>query len=255
VSTPDGLESERGLLFDSVGDLYDIARPHYPTALYDAIAELIPPPANALEIGAGSGQATVDLAQLGYHVIAIEPGPRMAALLLQKLVVFPNCQIWTGRFEDWNEETKFDLVTGGTSLHWLELATMPRRVAAVMRPGGILAPFWGEFKNLPEFQAGLDRVYERHPGGYSAGSHRGEVLGAIETSGLFSSLPEVTTAVDLSYTTDQYLRLVQTFSETLAMSANERESFIEEIRWVIDQEFDGRIPKKFVTTLSPFRLK
>jgi hypothetical protein len=39
------------------------------------------------------------------------------------------------------------------------------------------------------------------------------------------------------------------------MSASERASFIREVRRVMDQEFDGRIRKKFVTTLSPFRLK
>jgi trans-aconitate methyltransferase len=202
MSTPEDQESARGSLFDSVADLYDSVRPYYPTAIYDALTELVPPRAHALEIGAGSGQATVDLAQRGYYVIAIEPGPHMAALLKQKLARFPNCQVWTGRFEDWHEETEFKLVTGGTSLHWLELTTMPQRVAAVMEPGGIFAPFWGQFTNLPEFQAGLDRVYAKHPDGHSAGSHRGEVLGAIETSGLFSTLPEVTTVVDLSYTTD-----------------------------------------------------
>jgi SAM-dependent methyltransferase len=255
VTIPGGQDSARGLLFDGIADLYDKVRPHYPTAIYDALAGLVPPPAPVLEIGAGSGQATVDLVQLGYNVIAIEPGPYMAALLKQKLAAFPNCQSWTGRFEDWNEETKFNLVTGGTSLHWLELTIMPQRVAAVMQPAGIFAPFWGEFKNLPEFQPGLDRVYEKGPGVRSAGSQRSDVLGAIERSGLFARLPEVTTEVELTYNTDQYTRLVKTFSATLAMSTAERESFIEEVRQVIDQEFNGRIQNKFVTTLSPFRLK
>jgi len=74
MSGPENLERTRGHLFDSVAEIYDDVRPHYPTTIYDALAELVQPPADVLEIGAGSGQATVDLAQRGYRVIAIEPG-------------------------------------------------------------------------------------------------------------------------------------------------------------------------------------
>ena len=53
-------------------------------AVYEVLSELVPP-AHVLELGAGTGQATIELARRGYRVSAIEPGAQMAAALQAKL--------------------------------------------------------------------------------------------------------------------------------------------------------------------------
>jgi len=60
--------------FDRVAPLYDRIRPAYPPALFDDLAELagIGPGCRVLEIGCGTGQATVELARRGCDVLAIE---------------------------------------------------------------------------------------------------------------------------------------------------------------------------------------
>ncbi|HET8788172.1 MAG TPA: rRNA adenine N-6-methyltransferase family protein, partial [Actinomycetes bacterium] len=62
--------------FDQVADLYDRVRPGYPAALFDDLAELagVGPGARVLEIGPGTGQATVPLAERGCRVVAVELG-------------------------------------------------------------------------------------------------------------------------------------------------------------------------------------
>jgi SAM-dependent methyltransferase len=53
--------------FDRVAPLYDEARPTYPEELFDDVVSLsgIPPGGRILEIGCGTGQATVLFARRG----------------------------------------------------------------------------------------------------------------------------------------------------------------------------------------------
>src|SRR5262249_682032 len=54
--------------FGTVAERYDRARPTYPAGVYDDLAALaaVPPGGRILEIGPGTGKATVELARRGY---------------------------------------------------------------------------------------------------------------------------------------------------------------------------------------------
>jgi cyclopropane fatty-acyl-phospholipid synthase-like methyltransferase len=67
--------------FDSAADLYQRARPEYPEALFDTLAELAGLGAGdrLLEVGCATGKATIPLARRGFRITCIEIGPRLAA--------------------------------------------------------------------------------------------------------------------------------------------------------------------------------
>ncbi len=68
-------------IFGEVASPYDDARPGYPDDVRRAILDYLGrPPADAVELGAGTGKATGLLLRLGAPLTAIEPDPRMAAL-------------------------------------------------------------------------------------------------------------------------------------------------------------------------------
>jgi 16S rRNA A1518/A1519 N6-dimethyltransferase RsmA/KsgA/DIM1 with predicted DNA glycosylase/AP lyase activity len=50
-----------------------------------------------LEIGCGTGQATVPLAERGSRIVAVELGPAMAAVARRNLARFPAVQVGRGR--------------------------------------------------------------------------------------------------------------------------------------------------------------
>src|SRR5690348_11321955 len=77
---PDG--SSLRSIFDEAAELYDRARPGYPTALFDDLAGLadLGPGRRVLEIGCGTGQASVPLAARGCALVCVELGPGMAAV-------------------------------------------------------------------------------------------------------------------------------------------------------------------------------
>lgn len=133
----------RALSFDRAAAQYGAARPGYPDALLDAVEELAGRPlrgARALDVGAGTGISTRRLRDRGAAVVAVEPGPGMAAELRRTL---PDVPLVRG---DGNRlpfaDASADLITYAQSWHWTDSARAAPEAMRVLRPGGALALWW-----------------------------------------------------------------------------------------------------------------
>lgn len=104
-------DRRRAESFGAASADYDRYRPRYPHAL---VAGLIPAPGAAvLDVGAGTGISSVQLAAAGAAVLAVEPDTRMAAVARAKGVSVENAT-----FEEWNATGRlFDLVVFAQSFH------------------------------------------------------------------------------------------------------------------------------------------
>lgn len=91
--------------FDRVADLYQQARPTYPEALIDQIIHYgrLTGESPLLEIGAGTGKATLPLAKRGFCITGLEPGPKLAEIARQRLAAFARV---TSTFEQWSAAPK-----------------------------------------------------------------------------------------------------------------------------------------------------
>jgi hypothetical protein len=89
--------------FDEAAERYDRARPGYPPAVFDDLAELagVGPGCRVLEIGCGTGQAAVPLAERGCGIVAVELGAGLAAVARRNLACFPDTRVVVAAFEDW----------------------------------------------------------------------------------------------------------------------------------------------------------
>ena len=92
-------------------------------------AALPPPPARVLEVGAGGGELAALLREAGYDVVAIDPAadgaPGVEPVALLDVTA---------------DDASFDAAVAVVSLHHVEpLAESCARLAAVVRPGGVLA--------------------------------------------------------------------------------------------------------------------
>jgi ubiquinone/menaquinone biosynthesis C-methylase UbiE len=89
--------------FDEDAELYDRARPGYPSEVFDDLAKLagIGPGCRVLEVGAGTGKATSPLAERGCRITAVELGADMAAVARRNLAGFESVEIVTADFETW----------------------------------------------------------------------------------------------------------------------------------------------------------
>src|SRR5437879_953205 len=121
IPAPDG--SSLRSIFDEAAELYDQARPSYPTALFDDLAELacIGPGCRVLEIGCGTGLATRALAQRGSEIVCVELGASLAAVARRKLARFEKVHVEVAAFESWPlPDEPFDTVFAATAFHWID---------------------------------------------------------------------------------------------------------------------------------------
>lgn len=122
--------------FEDLVDDYDAARPHYPPALYDALPSL----GAVLELGAGTGIASVPLASRCTSLVVTDLGPKMLQRGLTKHAS-PGvvCRAEALPFAD----ASFDSACGAQMWHWTS-DPAAEEVARVLRPGGHLLLWWNE---------------------------------------------------------------------------------------------------------------
>lgn len=113
---------------------YAAYRPTYPDELYDRLIAAIGAPCrHAIDLGAGTGQATGDLLDRFDRVTAVEPDPAMGALItadarLEVRIMAAEDAVF--------REGAADAVVAATALHWMDQDLMVRRAASWLRPGG-----------------------------------------------------------------------------------------------------------------------
>ncbi|MEU4119808.1 class I SAM-dependent methyltransferase [Kitasatospora sp. NPDC028055] len=137
---------ERALSFGTVAAAYERYRPGYPAELFDLVAEYAAeqaggPVRTALEIGAGTGKATRLFAGRGVAVTATDPDAAMLAELRRHAP--GNVRTVRAAFEELPPDGPYDLVYAAAALHWTDPVGRWRRVAELLRPGGVFACFGG----------------------------------------------------------------------------------------------------------------
>jgi len=251
--------------------LYDEVRPGYPEALFDDVVSLsgVPPGGRVLEVGCGTGQATLPFARRGYRILCVELGENLAAVARRNLASYPRAEVLTADFEDVPlPEEAFDLAISATAFHWLDPAVAYPKVARALRPGGTLALFWNEHVHSDDASGGFfeaaQKVYEREtPQIVKPDDHKGLLLpheladrtAQIEASGLFDGVIRRDYAWDGPYDAEGYLRVLSTYSGHVALDPTSRERLFGGIRDLIEREYGGRIVKGYATTLYLARRK
>lgn len=136
--------NDQGRSFDAVAEDYLRARSEYPSEIFDQIFETasLKPGSPVLDVGCGSGQATLDFARRGCRIVALDPAKRALDLLAQRCSALPEIELVHSTFEDFESDLKFDLIVCAQAFHWLDLALAPRRFCGLLKPGGHVALLW-----------------------------------------------------------------------------------------------------------------
>ena len=124
---------------------YDRVRPAYPERLVDDVIEFAggPDAGPALEVGCGTGKATVAFAQRGVDILAIDPLPAMTDIAREACAPFPNVEVRTAAFEDLDRarSAPFALVFAAAAWHMVPQDVGFTKAHLLLRPGGVLALF------------------------------------------------------------------------------------------------------------------
>jgi len=250
--------------FESIADRYHAARPDYPAELFD---ELVAAPglragAKLLEVGCGTGKATVPLADRGFEITALELGPQLAASAQRNLAAYELVRVVQQAFETWQPSAgqPFDLVYSATAWHWIDPSVGYERAWQVLQPGGHLA-IWAADHVLPEadgdpFFAQIHDVYDEIGEGVPPGTEfpaPGSLptfRAAIEGSGRFAVTLTKEFIWSRRYTAEEYIALLGTFSGHIAMADWQRDRLFSETRRLLAARPDGTLLRHWGAALQ-----
>lgn len=255
-----------GTIFDEVPTLYLRYRPPYPEEAIEALLELAgtPPGGRILEIGAGPGTLTLPLVQRGFVVTAVEPGPRMAAILRRRLEPWPTARVIESTFEEAAvPKGAFDLVVAATAFHWVDPERRYGLVADALVPDGALAMIRNDHVLTPESEAyyrGVQPIYEREfpddaPYVPPTESELAGYTDDIAASGLFDVVGERRFGWDRRYTAQEQVGLIRTYSPHRSLPARRRARLFREVGAYIENELGGSFVDRSITTVSVGRLR
>jgi SAM-dependent methyltransferase len=248
--------------FDEVAELYDAIRPRYPEALFARVVCIAGLKSNAklLEIAPGTGQATLSLAKRGYRITGVELGQEMARIARNRLRAYRSVDIVNTSFEDAQlPRVAFDLVYVATAFHWISAEVKFAKSHALLKPSGHLAIIHRHHvsdERGDAFTAATQPIYQRHERDAAARTKvyvprpRAELRPEPIDEEIFAPLSFDTFAEEVTYSAQDYLSLLSTYSPTLAMSPEERATFLEGIRCLIDEKFGGRVLQRYGVTLQ-----
>jgi SAM-dependent methyltransferase len=212
-----------------------------------------------LEIGPGTGQATVPLAERGCQVVAVELGAHLAAIARRKLARFPTVRVVTAAFEDWPLPPEpFDLVLAATAFHWIDPAVRVVKAAEALRPGGWLATVathhvaGGDERFFAEAQA----CYQSWdpatpPGGVAlpAATDLPSSSEELDRSQRFGPAQFRRYEWDRTYSTAGYLEVLLTYSGHRDLDPAARAGLLDCIARLIDNGYGGQVAKRYLTEL------
>src|SRR5262245_25037552 len=140
---PGGEQKRRSLRtgFDDAAEDYQRTRPVCPASLFDDLIDQagLKPSDRVIEIGCGTGQATVPLAERGLAITAVELGAELAAVARRRVAGFPAVEVVTSSFEDWPPPGEpASAVVAVNCLHWIDPDLRYAKPHSLLRPGGAM---------------------------------------------------------------------------------------------------------------------
>lgn len=157
---------QAALVFGEVAEEYDRVRPPYPAALIDDVLDysrITHGDRRALEVGAGTGRATVAIAARGVPVVAVEPDDAMAGVLAQRAERLPGVRIVRSSFEGFRPAETFGLLFSAEAWHWTAPETRWSLAAAALADHAALALFWNTERIAePALRSAVLRVIAEH---------------------------------------------------------------------------------------------
>lgn len=224
----------RARSFASVADAYERARPGYPD---DAVRWLLGDrPLRVVDVGAGTGKLTRQLAAAGHDVVAVEPLPEM---LDQLRGVAPKVRALVGSAEAIPlPDESADAVTAAQAFHWFDHGRALPEIARVLRPQGVLGLIWNMRDDSVEWMGRLNDLL-----GVERIDYEGYPPELVAASALFGPMEHETFTLEQRVDRVTLRELVLSRSYVATLAAAERDRLLEGVERTYDDaaESDGLV--------------
>ena len=237
--------------FNTAATLYEDIRPGYPEQLIQDVIDLsgLENHSRILEVGCGTGKATQLFAERGYELVCLDIGADLIAVAKEKLKAFPNVSFVEQAFEKWESDGKFDLIISATAFHWVDPKMRYLKASEVLKSNGFLAVFSNQHVRKDEgFFAESQRLYDKYylPMATNRPTHATNFPGVEAFQDPIKRVYPWTQ----TYSSEQYIRLLGTYSGHIALSDENRNLLFEGIVNLIETKYDGRVTKHYEAVLD-----
>lgn len=250
--------------FDRAAEDYQRTRPVCPPELFDDLVERagLGVGDRVVEIGCGTGQATVPLALRGLAVTAVELGAGLAAVARRRLAGFPAAEVVTCAFEDWQPpDGPVDAVVAVNSLHWIDPRLRYAKPYELLRPGGAMAVagcLWARPADAERFWTDVQEDY-RAVGFDGDPPPPPERIGPqhlpAEAGPLFEETASLLYPFQVGYSAEDHLANLATQSGTDALGEARRAEFLGRVGRRLESLGRPRLTATFVGFLTIGRRK
>jgi SAM-dependent methyltransferase len=252
--------TDRRLTFNQAALDYEAVRPTYPDELIEDILKVSAMPENGriLEIGCGTGQASLPFARRGHPMTCLDIGPELLSLAAQKCQAYPQVRFVCTAFEDWQPgEDKFDLLLSATAFHWIPPQIGYPKAASLLKNTGYIALFWNYHpRPYTGFFVEVQDIYRQvvpEWGDPNSGPSLEEDIRLTETeidqTGLFEPVLVKRYPWKKDYPTEVYLRLLNTHSDHRMLEESQKRGLFSEIGALINERYGGKITRLYLTVL------
>ena len=206
-----------------------------------------------LEIGCGTGQATVPLAEHGLAITAVELGAELAAVARRRLAGFRAAEVVTSAFEDWQPQgAPFDAVVAANSLHWIDPQLRYRKPYELLRSRGAMAVIgclWARPADAEAFWTDVQEDYRA--AGYDGSpppppGQIGPQHFPPEAGHLFAEVASLRYPFQVPYRAEDYLANLATQSSTRALGGARGAEFLARVRRRLESLGWPRLTATFV---------
>lgn len=223
---------------------YDKARPDYPNELFEDIFNYVnlSESSNVLEIGIGTGQATLPFLNKGCTVTAVELGDKLAKYCQQKFAQFDNFDILNSDFvEAILPENHFDLIFSATAFHWIPKNSGYAKIKSLLKSDGSVALFWNHpfvSNTSDETNLASMAVYKKYrpddktPTEFDISKCQEQVK-KLKKYGFTDINPKVYMRIR-TLTSEEYVNLIKTYSDHNALPEEVRNAFEKAMKQAID---------------------
>ena len=260
--------ADRASWYDSVAEAYDRTRPRYPAQILAQMQSKaqLKPHKSVLEVGAGPGIVSLELAKFGADLVCIEPSLSACKLARSKCAAYPNVDFVNSTFEDWSSDPlgygsrnrRFDAVVAATSFHWISPEVRNAKTAAVLKDNGLLILLWNT-PPQPSYEVfqSLREVYENYApelAEYETYQNYQQNLGKIGQgvieSGYFRDLTTQQLISKVTYSIDDYLTLLSTLSPYIRLEFKQRQTLFAELKRVLKLNYGNNLDLDYLSLLQ-----
>ena len=246
--------------FTNISTLYDKARISYPQKLISDIIDFVKLKKEdwVLDVGCGTGQATILFAQRGFNVIGLDSGEAMIKFSQQKFSKFNNISFKQGNFEEAEFSPKFNLIISAMAWHWIDPERREKKAYDLLGGNGCLALFWNyQRKNESTFVQGVGKILDNYDGidRGPAGSIVKQFADSLHTelrgNKLFCQVEFKEYDEEIEFTKEKYLDLVLSYGWVQKLSDEKKTDLIKGLQNLLENYQEPIIvPYKHILLLA-----